>query len=93
MKPRFSEGEAVLVRDVPTVEHTRLPGDLRNHIGIIHTVYPDTYVYLCSTGPDGVGPAMPVYCVEFDPGQLEGATESNSKIYADLYEAYLGKAV
>ncbi len=94
MKPRFSEGETVLVRDVPTVEHTRLPGYLRNHTGVIHTVYPDTYVYLCSTGPDGVGPAMPVYCVEFDPGQLwEAATESNSMIYADLYEAYLDKAV
>jgi nitrile hydratase beta subunit len=93
LKPRFKEGETVVVRNVPTTEHTRLPGYLRNHRGVIHTVYPGTYVYLCSTGPDGIGPAMPVYCVWFDPSELWGdAGESNSVIYADLYEAYLDKA-
>ena len=93
LKPRFEEGETVMVRDVPTTEHTRLPGYLRKHRGVIHTVYPGTYVYLCSTGPDGIGPAMPVYCVQFDPSELwEDAGESNSVIYADLYEAYMDKA-
>ena len=90
--PRFSKGDKVLVKNVPTVEHTRLPGYLRNRTGIVDTVYPGNYTYLTSTGPDGVGPAMPVYCVLFDAEDLwKGNTEKNVEIYADLYEAYLDK--
>jgi nitrile hydratase len=93
MKPRFSAGEKVFVKDVPTVEHTRLPGYLRNRIGVVDTVYPGTYTYLTSTGPDGIGEAMPVYCVRFDAEAIwEGNTEKNVTIYADLYEAYLDKS-
>lgn len=92
MKPRFSASEKVLVKNVPTIEHTRLPGYLRNRTGVIDTVYPGTYTYLTSTGPDGVGEAMPVYCVRFDPEAIwPGNTEKNVTIYADLYEAYLDK--
>jgi nitrile hydratase len=93
MKPRFSAGEKVFVKDVPTVEHTRLPGYLRNRAGVVDTVYPGTYTYLTSTGPDGIGEAMPVYCVRFDPEAIwKGNTEKNVTIYADLYEAYLDKS-
>jgi nitrile hydratase subunit beta len=90
--PLFKEGEKVLVKNVPTVEHTRLPGYLRERVGTIVTLYPKAYTYLTSTGPDGIGPAMPVYCVRFDPKAIwTGNTEPNVKIYADLYEAYLAK--
>jgi nitrile hydratase beta subunit len=90
--PRFSKGDKVLVKDVPTVEHSRLPGYLRNHIGTIDTVYDGAYTYLCSTGPDGLGEAMPVYCVRFNPEDIwKGNTEKNVSIYADLFEAYLDK--
>jgi nitrile hydratase subunit beta len=90
--PRFGKGERVLVKNVPTVEHTRLPGYLRNQIGVVDTVYPATYTYLTSTGPDGVGDAMPVYCVRFDAEAIwKGNTEKGVTIYADLYEAYLDK--
>jgi nitrile hydratase len=86
----FSEGDKVAVKDAPSIEHTRLPGFLRGHTGVIETVYPSAYTYLCDTGPDGVGPAMPVYCVAFDPQEIwPGNTEPNFKIYADLYAAYL----
>ena len=88
--PTFSEGDKVLVKDVPSVEHTRLPGFLRNHIGVVETVYPGAYAYLCETGPDGVGPAMPVYCVAFDPQKMwPGNTEPNFTLYADLFAAYV----
>ena len=77
-------------KNVPSVEHTRLPGYLRDHVGIVDTVYPGLYTYLTNTGPDGVGEAMPVYCVQFDPQTIwKGNTDAKAEIYADLYEAYL----
>jgi nitrile hydratase subunit beta len=91
-KPRFTIGDKVIVRNVPTIEHTRLPGHLRNRLGVIETVYDGTYTYLCSTGPDGIGDAMPVYCVRFDPEDIwKGNTDGNTTFYADLFEAYLDK--
>lgn len=90
VKPEFAVGDSVLVKDVPSVDHTRLPGFLRGHVGVVDVVYPGAYVYLCDTGPDGVGPAMPVYCVAFDPQDLwPNNTESNFTFYADLYAAYV----
>jgi nitrile hydratase beta subunit len=92
IKPRFSTGDKVVVKNVPTIEHTKLPGYLRNHVGVVETVYPGNYTYLTSTGPDGIGPALPVYDVRFDPEAIwPGNTEKNVVIYADLYEAYLDK--
>lgn len=92
IKPLFKAGEKVVIKNPPTIEHTRLPGFLRNRTGVIDTVYPGTYTYLTSTGPDGVGPAMPVYCVRFDPEDIwKGNTDKNVIFYADLFEAYVGK--
>jgi nitrile hydratase beta subunit len=89
-EPRFKEGETVQVRDPDTVDHTRLPGHLRTRVGVIDSVYEASYTYLCDTGPDGVGDAMPVYCVRFDPDVLwPRNTEDNFTFYADLFEAYL----
>jgi nitrile hydratase subunit beta len=91
-KPRFAAGDKVLVKNPPTIEHTRLPGYLRNRTGIVDVVYPGTYSYLTSTGPDGIGPPMPVYTVRFDPEDIWKAnTEEHMTIYADLFEAYLDK--
>jgi nitrile hydratase len=92
MKPKFAAGDKVYVANPPTIAHTRLPGHLRNRQGVIYTVYPAAYTYLTSTGPDGIGPAMPVYCVAFDPEDIwKGNTEKNLVLYADLFEAYLEK--
>jgi nitrile hydratase len=92
--PDFKIGDKVTVRNPPTVEHTRLPGYLRNRTGVVYTVYPGAYTYLTSTGQDGIGPAMPVYCVAFDAQQIwKGNTEKNLVIYADLFEAYIEKPV
>jgi nitrile hydratase len=80
----------VAIRNVPTVEHTRLPGFLRNKSGTIETVYDGAYAYLCDTGPDGVGAAMPVYCVRFEPSDLwPDNAEKNFSLYADLYAHYV----
>lgn len=90
--PDFREGDTVTVRNVPTVDHTRLPGFLRNHNGVVETVYPGAYGYLTDTGTDGVGAPMAVYCVRFEAEELwPGNTEPNVTLYADLYAAYVAK--
>jgi nitrile hydratase len=88
--PKFEVGDDVRVANPHTVDHTRLPGHLRNKVGVIDSVYDAAYCYLCDTGPDGIGEAMPVYCVKFDPQDLwPGNTEENFTFCADLFEAYL----
>jgi nitrile hydratase len=89
-RPRFTKGARVKVADAHPAEHTRLPGYLRNKTGVVDTVYDETYAYFCSTGPDGIGAPMTVYCVRFDPADIWGTmSEKNSSIYADLFEGYL----
>ena len=90
--PKFAAGDKVLVKNVPTIEHTRLPGYLRDRVGVVDTIYPGIYTYLTNTGPDGIGPAMPVYSIRFDPNEIwKDNTDKNVEIYADLYESYLEK--
>jgi nitrile hydratase subunit beta len=87
---RFAVGDQVRVKDVPAAAHTRLPGFLRGRVGTVETVYPGAYGYFNNTGVDGVGPAMPVYCVKFAPADLWGVmAEDGFTIYADLFDAYL----
>lgn len=91
--PKFSAGQTVKVKDVPTTDHTRLPGYLRDRIGIIDKVYEGAYAYLCSTGTDGLGEPMYVYSVKFDPKDIWGEmAESKSWVYADLFEVYVEAA-
>ncbi|HZC36491.1 MAG TPA: SH3-like domain-containing protein, partial [Chthoniobacterales bacterium] len=59
LKPRFTAGQTVTVKDVRPVEHTRLPGYLRGKRGIVETVYDGCYTYSVATGSDGLGEPMP----------------------------------
>lgn len=88
---RFTTGETVYVADPQTADHTRLPGFLRNKKGIVTEVYPGTFEYSVSTGPDGLSGPQHVYCVSFDASDIWGTdkSEPNTIIYADLFEAYL----
>jgi nitrile hydratase len=94
-KPMFSVGETVKIKNNPVTDHTRLPGYLREKVGVIDLVYAGNHIYFCSTGPDGLGglqEAMPVYRVRFEPEKIWGEmSEANSAIYADIYEVYLDK--
>jgi nitrile hydratase beta subunit len=92
---RFAKGASVKVRDPDAVDHTRLPGYLRNKHGTVDVVYPGAFSYFVSTGPDGIGAPMPVYRIAFNAEDIWGAekSEPNTTIYADLYEAYLDPAV
>jgi nitrile hydratase len=88
---RFSTGDAVRVGDPEAVDHTRLPGYLRNKVGKVVEVYPGTFSYFVSTGPDGIGAPMPVYRIAFDAAHIwgEDKSEPNTTVYADLFEAYV----
>jgi hypothetical protein len=78
---------------VPADDHTRLPGYLRGHTGVVERVFEGSYAYFCSTGDDGIGPPMAVYAVAFDPQDLWGPlAEAGSVVYGELYEAYLTPA-
>lgn len=88
--PRFAVGNLVRIRDNHVTEHTRLPGYLRNRIGKVVHVYEGAYSYFQDTGPDGIGEPMPVYSVMFDEGEIWGDLgEKHTRLYADLFEAYL----
>jgi nitrile hydratase subunit beta len=92
--PKFKAGMKVKVKNVPPVDHTRLPGHLRGKMGVIDSIYPDAYGYFFSTGPDGIGKPMPVYLVSFKPQDIWGVdkAEPNSTYYDDLFEVYLEAA-
>jgi nitrile hydratase len=89
--PRHAVGERVRVADPVRVDHTRLPGYLRHRIGTVTEVYPGAYQYFVDTGPDGIGPAMPVYRVAFSGDDIWGAGngEPGVTVQADLFEAYV----
>lgn len=91
---RFAAGDTVRVADPQAVDHTRLPGYLRNKTGTIDVVYPGAYSYFVSTGVDGIGEPMPVYRIAFDAADIWGPAKSepNTTIHADLYEAYVQAA-
>jgi nitrile hydratase len=92
--PRFGVGDTVTIANPPNGDHTRLPGYLRGHAGVVESVAEGNYAYFCSTGADGLGDPVPVYIVRFDPAALWGAmTEAQlSPVYAELYEPYLTTA-
>lgn len=92
--PRFAAGDTVRIADPQAVDHTRLPGYLRNKQGTVDLVYPGAFSYFVSTGVDGIGQPMPVYRIAFDAADIwgPGKSEANTTIYADLYEAYVQPA-
>ena len=88
--PRFAVGSEVRITNVAADAHSRLPGYLRGRIGTVQRVFEGDYAYFTHTG-DGIGDAMPIYIVEFDPTDIWGprAEAGPEKLYAELFEAYL----
>jgi len=89
---KFTVGARVLVRDITTTGHTRVPRYCRGRIGTIdrdHGVYifPDTHA-------NGLG-RKPQHCysVRFSGRDLWGDTApANDTIYVDLWDDYLEAA-
>ena len=87
--PRFVVGEAVRVRNLHPVGHTRLPRYVRGQPGVITNFYGfhDVQDHL----PSGTeAPPEPVYAVRFEAQTLWGpAAEANGALYIDMWERYL----
>lgn len=91
--PRFGVGDRVLARNIHPRSHTRLPGYVRGHTGLIdyvHTpnVFPDSVVR-----GDGEAPQW-LYTVRFDARELWGPdAEPDTDISVDAFESYLEAAL
>lgn len=86
--PRFAVGQAVQAKNMQPEHHTRLPGYLRGHRGVIDqvqpaAVLPDTNALFLGENPQHV------YTVRFDSRELWGADAEPFTLTNELYEGYL----
>jgi nitrile hydratase subunit beta len=89
--PAFSVGERVRAKNISPRGHTRLPGYLRGHTGIVvliqpSAVLPDTNAYFQGENPQHV------YSVRFGSRELWGADAEPFAVTAELFESYLERA-
>ncbi|WP_022949713.1 nitrile hydratase subunit beta [Methylohalobius crimeensis] len=93
VRPKYKVGDWVVIKDFPPSDHTRLPGYLRNKVGVIDEVYEGAYSYFFPTA-DGIGAPMPIYGVKFEQAELWGELgEPGTVLYADLFETYIQSTV
>jgi nitrile hydratase subunit beta len=86
--PAFRVGQRVRAKDMSTPGHTRLPGYLRGHTGVIEfiqpaAVLPDTNAHFQGENPQHV------YSVRFSSRDVWGAGGEPFTVTAELYESYL----
>lgn len=86
--PAFAVGERVRARDISPPGHTRLPGYIRGHIGVVELIQPAAV--LPDTNADFLGEnPQHVYSVRFDSRELWGPGAEPFAVTAELYESYL----
>ena len=89
----FSEGDFVRIDNQHTSMHTRLPGYIKGHTGVIHKVHG------CHVFPDdnakGVGENPQwLYNIRFEASELWGKARSQAGcVHVDCWESYLRKSV
>jgi nitrile hydratase subunit beta len=88
--PAFATGERVRAKDMSPAGHTRLPGYVRGHTGVVALiqpaeVFPDTNAHFLGENPQYV------YSVRFDSRELWGADTEPFSLTAELFESYLEK--
>ncbi|MGW2936015.1 nitrile hydratase subunit beta [Streptomyces sp. NPDC001156] len=86
--PAFAIGERVRAKNVSVPGHTRLPGYVRGHIGVVDLiqpahVLPDTNAHFLGENPQHV------YSVRFDSRELWGADAEAFAVTLEMYESYL----
>lgn len=86
--PAFAVGERVRAKDMSPPGHTRLPGYVRGHTGVVDLIQPaallpDTNAHFLGENPQHV------YSVRFDSRELWGADAEPFGVTAELYESYL----
>jgi nitrile hydratase beta subunit len=91
--PVFQVGDKVKVRDMPSSAHTRIPGYLRNKVGVVETVYPGAYLYWDKGPTDGINTPQATYNVRFDTCAIwPDIPDRGDTLYNDFFEAYLEPA-
>ncbi|HEX3962654.1 MAG TPA: nitrile hydratase subunit beta [Trebonia sp.] len=86
--PAFAVGERVRAKDMSPSGHTRLPGYIRGHAGVVDVIQPAAV--LPDTNADFLGEnPQHVYSVRFDSRELWGADAEPFAVTAELYESYL----
>lgn len=88
--PKFKSGDAVVVRNIHPVGHTRLPRYARGKKGVVERdhgvfVFPDTSAHGGGEKPQHV------YSVRFEGREMWGEG-ANSRLYLDLWDDYLDPA-
>lgn len=86
--PAFAVGERVRAKDMSPPGHTRLPGYVRGHTGVIELIQPaallpDTHAHFQGENPQHV------YSVRFDSRELWGADAEPFTLTVELFESYL----
>lgn len=90
--PRFTVGQRVRAKNTHPRGHTRLPGYLAGHLGVIEAdrggfVLPDSHAHGSGEAPERL------YTVVFDGAEVWGRDgEPGLTISADLWESYLDPA-
>ena len=85
--PHFRVGQAVRVRNLHPVGHTRLPGYVRGHAGIVAIVHPGAFVYPDANAHGRGEDPQHVYAVQFLARSLWGTGDHH--VVVDLFEPYL----
>ena len=86
--PAFAVGERVRARDSSPSGHTRLPGYLRGHTGVVEIIQPAAVLPDTNAHFEGENPQY-VYSVGFDSRELWGTSAEPFAVSAELYESYL----
>lgn len=89
--PAFAVGERVRAKDISPAGHTRLPGYVRGHTGVVEVIQPaallpDTHAHFQGEN------AQHVYSVRFDSHELWGTDAENFGLTIELFESYLETA-
>ncbi|MFF3580195.1 nitrile hydratase subunit beta [Streptomyces mirabilis] len=86
--PAFAVGQRVRAKNISPSGHTRLPGYVRGHAGVVEViqpaaVFPDTHAHFLGENPQHV------YSVRFDSHELWGDGADSFAVTVELFENYL----
>ena len=88
--PAFAAGERVRAKNMSPTGHTRLPGYVRGHTGVVALIQPAAVLPDTNAHFQGENPQY-VYSVRFDSRELWGADAEPFALTIELFESYLEK--
>jgi nitrile hydratase len=86
--PAFAVGDRVRAKNVSVPGHTRLPGYVRGHVGVVEVINPASVLPDTNAHFKGENPQY-VYSVRFDSRDLWGAEVEPFKVTVEMFESYL----